>query len=99
MLRGVSLHSGVSSRYLYHSEYVCAICRHRKNTSVVGLPDFLKLALSCYTATEEGIRYFFRSPLPLIRYLKTELPLPAGPQLSALVRYSATAILSVVGCN
>jgi hypothetical protein len=30
---------------------------------------------------EVGTRYFFRSPLPLVRYLKIVLPCRAGPQL------------------
>ncbi len=30
---------------------------------------------------EVGTRYFFRSPLPLVRYLEIVLPLRAGPQL------------------
>jgi hypothetical protein len=54
---------------------------------------------------EMGTRYFFRSPLPLVRYLKIVLPLPLvrnfqkfGSPL-ALVRYSATAIFSFVRCH
>ena len=55
-----------------------------------------------------GTRYFFLSPLPLVRYLEIVLPLRAGPlfryryffrsALAALplVRYSATAIFSKV---
>jgi hypothetical protein len=49
-----------------------------------------------------GTRYFFLSPLPLVRYLEIVLPLRAGPLLSkfvsplALVHYSTTAIFSVV---
>jgi hypothetical protein len=49
-----------------------------------------------------GTRYFFISPLPLVRYLEIGLPLRAGPLFSkifsplTLVRYSATAIFSVV---
>jgi hypothetical protein len=33
---------------------------------------------------EVGNRYFFRSPLPLVRYLEMVLPLRAGPQLSKI---------------
>jgi hypothetical protein len=49
-----------------------------------------------------GTRYFFLSPLPLVRYLEIVLPLAlvryfqkfVCPQV--VVRYSATAIFSVV---
>jgi hypothetical protein len=59
----------------------------------------------CVLHSEVGTSYFFGSPIPLVRYLEIVLPLRAGPQLSkigsplALVRYSSTAIFSVVRCH
>jgi hypothetical protein len=32
--------------------------------------------------TEVGTHYFFRGPLPLVRYFEIVFPLRAGPQLS-----------------
>jgi hypothetical protein len=54
-------------------------------------PQVLILAfLSLSLFAEVGIRYFFRSPLPLVRCLKIVLPLHSGLQLSK-IWYSASA--------
>ncbi len=43
---------------------------------------YLFIYLSIYNLYPEvGTRYFFRSPLTLVRYLEIVLPLRAGPQL------------------
>ncbi len=38
---------------------------------------------------EVGTRYFFLSPLPLVRYLEIELPLRAGPLFLFLITTEA----------
>ncbi len=42
---------------------------------------------------EAGTRYFFRSPLLLVRYLKIVLPLCAGPQLKKIQQSASAAPL------
>jgi hypothetical protein len=69
---------------------------HTEKSQRIGIP------LTYVYQTKVGTRYFFLSPLPLVRYLEIVLPLRAGPLFSkivsllALVRYSATAIFSIV---
>jgi hypothetical protein len=55
----------------------------RGKGAVVSSRNVIKITGSGSIA-EVGTRYFFRSPLPLVRYLKIVLPLQAGLQLKQI---------------